>query len=62
MSRCRNRGRGAEVYQVGEVGECRAEACPGDNVGVQPACLKLILAEACPGIDAGGVKGRGVSK
>ena len=43
------------LYHVTEVGEHMAVACPGEDVGMQTACLKLILAEACPGIDAGGV-------
>ena len=30
-------------------------ACPGDDVGMQTACFKLNLAEACPDIDAGSV-------
>ena len=43
------------MYQVTEVGELRAAACPGDDIGVQTACLKLNLVGACSGIDAGGV-------
>ena len=29
--------------------------CQGDDVGVKAAYFKLTLAEACPGIDAGGI-------
>ena len=52
MSKC-GEGRGAGAHQGTKVGERRAVACPGDDVGMQTACFKLNLAEACPGIDAG---------
>ena len=52
MSKC-GVGRGAGAHQGTKVGERRAEACPGDDVGMQTVCFKLNLAEACPGIDAG---------
>ena len=55
MPRCRNGGHGAKGYQGTKVGEHTAVACPGDDVRMQTACFKLNLAEACPGIDAGGV-------
>ena len=32
--------------------------CPGDDAVVQTACFRLNLAEACPGIDAGGIVGQ----
>ena len=53
MPRCRHGGRGAEAYQGTKVGERRAVACPGDDIGVQTVYFKLSLAEACPGIDTG---------
>ena len=53
MSKC-GVGRGAGAHQGTKVGERRAVACPGDDVGMQTASFKLNLAEACPGIDAGG--------
>ena len=43
------------MYQLTEVWERRAVACPGDYEKMQTACFKLNLAEVCPGIDAGGV-------
>ena len=46
-------GHGAEAYQDTKVGERKAVACPGDDVGLKAACFKLNLAEACPSIDAG---------
>ena len=52
MSKC-GVGRGAGAHQGTKVGEHGAVACPGDDVGMQTACFKLNLAEACPGIDAG---------
>ena len=53
MPRCRKGGGlGAEACQGTKVGERRAVACPGNDVGMQTACFKLSLAEACPGFDA----------
>ena len=47
-----------QAYKVTEVGERKAVVCPGDDVGVKTklslSCFELNLAEACPGIDAGG--------
>ena len=39
------------MYQVTEVGERMAVACPGEDVGVQTASLKLNLADAFPDDD-----------
>ena len=47
-------GRGAEAYQVTEVGERKAVPYSGNYVRVKIACFKLNLAEAFSGIDAGG--------
>ena len=45
------------VFRFDIEAKCRAEACPGDHIGVQTVCFRGSLAEACSGVDVGGCQG-----